>query len=73
LLVLEDSRTKEREVFRSLGVGSLIIVPPYIAHANCFEAGTIMVAGCTTAHDKNDKDAYPYPLLDAAGNEVSRS
>jgi mannose-6-phosphate isomerase-like protein (cupin superfamily) len=71
ILVLEHTRTKEREVFRNLGEGSLIIVPPLIAHANCFEAGTVMVAGCTTAHDPNDEDAYQYPLLDEEGNELN--
>lgn len=73
ILVLEDTRTKERAVFRDLGEGSLIIVPPYIAHANRFEAGTIMVAGCTTPHDEKDEDAYPYPLLDTEGSELPRS
>ena len=72
-LVLEDSRTKERQIFHNLGVGSLVMVPPYIAHANCFAPGTVMVAGCTTPHDPDDEDAFPYPLLDTLDNEVSRS
>jgi dTDP-4-dehydrorhamnose 3,5-epimerase-like enzyme len=73
LMVFEDVRTKERAVFKNLGPGSLIIVPTYVAHANCFAPGTVLVAGCTTAFDQNDKDAYPYPLLDEMGNEVKHA
>lgn len=67
------SRTKERQVFKDLGPESLIVIPPYVAHANYFQDGTIMVCGCTTAYDPNDTDSYPYPLLDKLGRRLSAS
>ncbi len=70
VLVLKDIRTGEREVFRDLGQGFRIVVPPYIAHANCFAPGTVLVAGCTTAYDPDDNDSYIYRLLDEKGQEI---
>jgi dTDP-4-dehydrorhamnose 3,5-epimerase-like enzyme len=71
VLVLEDVQTKNRHVFRDLGPESLIVVPPYVAHANCFEDGTIVMCGCTTTYDPDDPDTYPYPLLDQVGQEIA--
>ena len=71
LLVLEDVNTEERKVFRDLGPGTKVIVSPYVAHANCFEPGTILVAGCTTPYNKDDLDFYPYRLIDVDGDVVT--
>ncbi len=71
LLVLEDVNSKERRIFRNLGPGARIVIPPFVAHANCFEEGTILVAGCTTSSDPNDLDTYPYRLINADGEIAS--
>jgi hypothetical protein len=72
-LVLEDVRTRKRAIFTDLGPGTRIVVPPYIAHANTFAAGTIMVAACTAAREEGVEDDYPYRLLDENGEEVAQA
>jgi quercetin dioxygenase-like cupin family protein len=65
ILVLENVVTKERRVFKDLGIGTRIHIPAGIAHALIFEPGSTMTALSSKPFDP--KDLYPYQIMGPNG------
>ncbi|RJQ29460.1 hypothetical protein C4571_01285 [Candidatus Parcubacteria bacterium] len=65
ILVLENVVTKNRRVFRDLGIGTRIHIPAGIGHALIFEPGSTMTALSSKPFDPSD--LFPYKIMGSNG------
>lgn len=66
IAVFENIDTKERLVFENLPAGTIITIPPRVAHTFIPESGLIMVGALQNGF--NPEDLNKYPLTDDDGN-----
>lgn len=61
-LILEDVDTGVRVVFKDLGPGTTINIPPRVAHATEPTNGLVLIGALIKGFNANDLN--PYPLMD---------
>lgn len=66
--IFEDIDTRERRVFENLTAGTIITIPPRVAHTFIPEPGLVLVGALRNGFNPNDFNKYP--LADDDGKEL---